>query len=172
MVPGLGKVGANLCRLLDEEGAELLVAEVDSAAIDRVRNATIRAVQVVDSAVAHRADCDIFSPCALGGGLTPTVIDELRCAAVVGSANNQLATGPCAELLSARGVLSVPDYVANTGGLIQVAGEWLGYGMREIICRVEAIEQTVATLLDTAEDTSTTPLAAADRIVARRLAGA
>ena len=76
---------------------------------------------------AHTVPCDIFSPCALGAVLNPTTIPELRCDAVVGSANNQLASPADAERLRHRGVVYAPDFVANAGGVINIAEEPHGY---------------------------------------------
>jgi leucine dehydrogenase len=172
VVSGLGKVGTALCELLAKDGARLTIADIAPAAVERARAQLPTPVEVVDPAVAHTIDCDVFAPCALGGVLNPATIGQLRCAAVVGSANNQPADDASVELLADRGVLYVPDYVVNAGGLIQVAGEWLGFPLDEIERRVERIEGTVDTLLDTATHAGITPAAAAAQIVARRLARA
>jgi leucine dehydrogenase len=172
VVSGVGKVGAALCRLLAEEGASLTIADVSAEAVERVVGDVPGPVEVVGPAEAHRVRCDVFAPCALGGLLGPRTIAELHCAAVVGSANNQLAGDECAGLLSARGVLYVPDYVANAGGLISVAGEWLGIGPDEIDRRIAGIEHTVHQVFELSDLLGTTPAAAASRLVADRLARA
>jgi leucine dehydrogenase len=169
VVSGLGKVGSALCELLAKDGAHLVVADVVPAAVDRARAQLPTPVEVVDPAAAHAVACDIFAPCALGGVLDATTIPELRCAAVVGSANNQVVDDASIGLLDERGVLYVPDYVANAGGLVQVAGEWLGFPLDEVERRVDAIETTVDELLADAAAAGVTPWAAASAIVARRL---
>ena len=169
VVSGVGKVGYALCQLLAKENARLVVADVAPGAIERVKATVSITVDVVAPARAHAVEADVFAPCALGAVLNATTIAELRCAAVVGSANNQLADDACAPRLAARGVLYVPDYVANAGGLIQVAGEWLGFDLGEIERRVAAIEPTVASLLELAAARNLTPAAAADELVALRL---
>jgi len=120
-VSGVGKVGTNLVRHLVEERARVTVADVDSQAVARVVDHYD--VQAVEVEKIHAIDADIFSPCAMGGALNPTTIPELLCAAVVGSANNQLATPGCDDLLHQLGVLYAPDYVVNAGGVINIAGE-------------------------------------------------
>src|SRR4051812_7857991 len=97
VVSGVGKVGSNLVRHLVEERASVRVADVNSAAVARVVHDF--GVEAVPIDRAHAVPCDIFSPCALGGALSAETIPELACAAVVGSANNQLATPECAGLL-------------------------------------------------------------------------
>ena len=171
VVSGVGKVGYALCQLLANQRAEIVVADVAPGAVARVQASLVAAVEVVDPALAHTVEADIFAPCALGAILNPTTIAELRCTAVVGSANNQLATDACAAQLAVHGVLYVPDYVANAGGLIQVAGEWLGFDLGEIERRVAAIEPTVDTVLDLAAARHITPAAAADELVVQRLGG-
>lgn len=172
VVSGLGKVGYTLCELLAKEGAILIVADVAADAVERVRGTLATPIEVVDPQVAHRVAGDIFAPCALGGVLTPTTIPELGSRIVVGAANNQLASDRCADLLAADGILYVPDYVANAGGLIQIAGEWLGLPEQEIDRRIQLITETVTNLLTTAEHRRITPAAAAADLVVSRLATA
>ncbi|MGE4164018.1 MAG: Glu/Leu/Phe/Val dehydrogenase [Vicinamibacterales bacterium] len=171
-VSGLGKVGSALCEQLAEAGAALVVADVSPAAVRRTAARVRGSLEVTDPASVHTTDCDVFAPCALGSVLHPTAIAELRCRAVVGSANNQLAGSGCAELLAERGVLYVPDYLANAGGLIQVAGEWLGWDRHVIEERTAAIQHTAAAVLGAAACRGLTPAAAADALVAQRLASA
>ena len=96
-----------------------------AADIDRDRAAAL-GVALVDPATAHAVECDVFAPCALGGVLDAGHIAELRCRAVVGAANNQLATPASADLLAERGIVYAPDYVVNAGGIISVAEELRG----------------------------------------------
>lgn len=170
IVSGLGKVGYALCELLAKEGAILIVADVAADAVERVRATIAAPVEIVEPTTAHRVAGDIFAPCALGGVLTPKTITELGCRIVVGAANNQLATDRCADLLATGGILYIPDYVANAGGLIQIAGEWLGLPEQEIDQRIHRITHTVDNLLTTAHHHGITPAAAAADLVATRLA--
>src|SRR5919202_1611653 len=107
-VQGLGHVGYHLCRLLDDEGANLIVTDVNAAAVDRVvREFGAKAVEP-DEIVA--IPCDIFAPCALGAVLNDETMPELRCHIVAGSANNVLADSDHGEAVSERGILYAPDY--------------------------------------------------------------
>ncbi|HEV2761277.1 MAG TPA: Glu/Leu/Phe/Val dehydrogenase dimerization domain-containing protein, partial [Acidimicrobiales bacterium] len=121
-VAGVGKVGRALLGHLAEERARVTVADVTPAAVDwAVTEVGAEAVAVEKI---HAVECDIYSPCALGGVLNTNTIPELRCAAVVGSANNQLADDAAsARLLADAGVLYAPDFVVNAGGLINIAEE-------------------------------------------------
>jgi leucine dehydrogenase len=121
----------------------------------------------------HAVDCDIYAPCALGGVLNTETIPELRCAAVVGAANNQLADGiPSARLLAEAGVLYAPDFVVNAGGLANIAEELApgGYSPDRARAAVERISTTVASVLHAAEADGVTTVEAAERRAEERIA--
>ncbi len=167
---GLGKVGSALLAHLAEEQARVTVADVVPAAVDRaVAGSGADAVQVEKI---HAVDCDIYSPCALGGSLNADTIPELRCAAVVGSANNQLADDSAAALLAEAGVLYAPDFVVNAGGLVNIAEELApgGYHPDLALAAVRRIFDTVTTLLDTADHAGVSTAEAADRLAEQRMA--
>jgi valine dehydrogenase (NAD+) len=170
VVSGVGKVGGRLVELLVGERARVTVADVDPAAVARaVEPFGIGVVPVED---AHRTRCDLFSPCALGGVLDSTTIPELRCAAVVGSANNQLRDLGAAKLLSEAGVLYAPDYVVNAGGLINIAEELApgGYRPERAEAAVRRIFDTTAAVLAAAGSEGCTTAEAAEQLAERRIA--
>jgi len=169
VVSGVGKVGGHLVGLLVAEGARVTVADIDAGAVARaVSGSPARAVSVAD---AHRVECDIFSPCALGAALDAPTIAGLGCAAVVGAANNQLADADGAALLAKAGVTYAPDYVVNAGGLINIADELApgGYDRERAYAAVQKIFETTSTLLATAENDAVTTTEAADRLAERRI---
>jgi glutamate dehydrogenase/leucine dehydrogenase len=127
---------------------------------------------VVDTASVHAVPCDVFSPCALGAALDATTIGQLACAAVVGSANNQLATERDAQRIQDAGVLYAPDYVVNAGGVINIAEERHGYDRARADERIRGIYDTVLRVLDLAEAEGLTTAAAADRFAEQRLEAA
>lgn len=170
-VAGVGKVGTALLGHLAEEGARFTVADVSPAAVERAvveHGAEVVAVEKI-----HAMDCDIYSPCALGGSLSAETIPELRCSAVVGSANNQLADGASsAALLAEAGVLYAPDFVANAGGLVNIAEELGpgGYQPERAGAAVRRIFDTVTSVLKAAEVDGVTTAEAADRRAEHRIA--
>jgi valine dehydrogenase (NAD+) len=170
VVSGVGKVGTTLVGTLVEEQARVTVADVDPAAVARV-TAAYPAAEAVAVEEAHRVRCDIFSPCALGGVLDATTIPELRCTAVVGSANNQLADPGCGKLLAEAGVLYATDYVVNAGGVINIAEELApgGYNRERAVAAVGRIFDTTAAMLATAESEGVSTAEAADRLAERRI---
>ena len=168
---GVGKVGAALLGHLVTEGARVSVADVTPAAVERA--VTEAGAEAIGVEKIHAVGCDIYAPCALGGALSAETIPELRCAAVVGSANNQLADGAAsARLLAEAGVLYAPDFVANAGGLINIAEELApgGYHPDQALAAVRRIFDTVTSVLQAAEVGGVTTAEAADRRAETRIA--
>ena len=117
------------------------------------------------------ASVDVLAPCALGGAIDSPTIAHLGCEVICGSANNQLAHDGLAEDLAATGILYAPDFIANAGGIINIAVELEGgYDPARARRRVDAIEATMAAALDRAEAMDYTPLEAAYDIARSRLA--
>ena len=141
-VLGLGHVGARLARGCARAGAKLLVSDIDGAKRSVARELD---ADWVDPAHALFADADVVAPCALGGVLDHESIPRLRCAVIAGSANNQLAEESLADLLRAHGILWAPDFVANAGGIINVATELDrgGYDPKRARARVRGIRDTL-----------------------------
>src|SRR5204862_1737127 len=90
---------------------------------------------------------------------------------VAGAANNQLAHDDVADLLRQRGILWAPDFVANAGGIINIAVELRpeGYDPKVARVRVRGIGDTVRQVFDDAAAAGVTPLSAALALAARRL---
>jgi len=171
-IAGLGKVGSALLGHLGEEGARATVADVVPAALHRaIAESGATATAVAPEAI-HAVECDIYSPCALGGTLNAVTIPELRCAAVVGAANNQLADKASVALLADAGVLYAPDFVVNAGGLINIAAELApgGYHQDLALTAVGAIFDTVTALLEAAELGDISTSEAANRLAEGRIA--
>jgi glutamate dehydrogenase/leucine dehydrogenase len=143
LVQGLGSVGSCVARLAAAEGARVAVCDIDR---DRARNVAM----AVDAEVvnAHRAldrECDVYSPCALGGTLSAATIPRLRCRVIAGAANNQLATPEDGDRLREAGILYAPDFVANAGGVLYAIGtERLGWRRAQADAAISNIADTLA----------------------------
>jgi leucine dehydrogenase len=118
------------------------------------------------------ADVEVLSPCALGGFLNEDTVPRLRCRVVAGAANNQLEDERIADLLSARGILWAPDFVANAGGIINIAEELDEYDAATARRRIRGIADTLREIFDNAESIGATPLTAAMELARRRLTAA
>ncbi|WP_099866944.1 Leu/Phe/Val dehydrogenase [Pararhizobium haloflavum] len=168
-VQGLGAVGVEVARLLVDEGARLIVSDIDPERVDRAVKAWGARLAEPDDILAMEAD--VLAPCALGGGLNAQSIPMVRAQIVAGAANNQLATVADAERLAEAGILYAPDYVINAGGLLNVAGELAsgGYDRDRVFSSVRAIPETLATIFRRAEEERTSTEAIARVITRERL---
>ncbi len=166
-VQGVGKVGSAFVQLLVEARAEVIITDAYEAAIQAaVENYDVKPVEPDEI---YEVDCDFFSPCALGAGLNEETIPRLSCRAIVGSANNQLATDEDADRLAARDILYAPDFVVNAGGLINVYDELHGYSKTRALHRVDSIFDATLNILDAAEEHGINPNEAAVRVADERI---
>jgi leucine dehydrogenase len=117
------------------------------------------------------AEVDVLAPCALGGLLDDSTVAGLRCRAIAGAANNQLAEDRIADLLATHEILWAPDFVVNAGGLINIAQEVGGYDPAIARRRVGSIADTLREIFAQAERFGVTPLTSAMELARRRLAG-
>lgn len=169
-VLGLGKVGADLARRLASDGAELVVADLDEGHARRLADEL--GATAVDVAALPVADVDVLAPCAVGGLITEELADRLRARVVAGAANNILADDGVAGRLAAREVLYVPDFLANSGGLIHCSDEREGFDPARVAARVAAAVDRVGDVLDEAVASGHTPLRIATERAERRIASA
>jgi leucine dehydrogenase len=166
-VQGVGHVGAYLVERLVDAGASVVVADANEAKARAVGAANGADVVGVDMILGE--ECDVLAPCALGAILDGTTVGQLRCRAVCGAANNQLADDAVEDLLVARGIVYVPDFVANAGGIINIAEEFTGYSRERALARTEAIEDTVTQVLELAGEHGMAPGRAAVEMARARV---
>ncbi|MFZ1993781.1 MAG: Glu/Leu/Phe/Val dehydrogenase family protein, partial [Solirubrobacteraceae bacterium] len=168
-VLGLGHVGSRVAKRCARAGARLIVADVDPG-----KQALARQLGASWStpAEASRAEVDVLVPCALGGLFDDAVVPRLRCHTIAGAANNQLADDRIAGLLQEQGILWAPDFIANAGGIINIAEEAGGYDPAAARRRVRGIGATIRMIFDRSDETGETPLAAAMELARQRLDGA
>ncbi|WP_422378288.1 Glu/Leu/Phe/Val family dehydrogenase [Roseibium sp.] len=163
LVQGLGHVGMSLAQKLHAAGAHLIVSDINQAALDEARQKLDAEICPVEAV--FETEFDIFAPCALGGVLTAETARKLTANLVCGAANNQLATPEVAEILRARNIQYLPDYVVNAGGIISVAGEIhkAGPGYREE--RLTGIASRIRDILADSLRTGKTTIQVADDMV-------
>jgi leucine dehydrogenase len=156
-VQGLGHVGMHLCGDLHRAGAALIVADLDEARVASARAAW--GAQTAQADAILRAEADILAPCAIGAVLNAETVPALRAAAVAGAANNQLASAEDGRGLHARGILYAPDFVANAGGVINVAAEILRIEDRArwVEGKLAASAATLDTILTRARSANVSP---------------
>lgn len=168
-IQGLGKVGGKVALALAEEGANLVVTDVVQANIDRLIE-QVPSATIVGADDIFSAECDMFIPCALGAIINDVTIPRLRCQAIVGSANNQLLDEEKhGQMLKELGILYAPDYLANAGGLIQVADELLGPNHDRVLAKTMAIYDILLRVYAFAKEHDLPTGVAANRFVEQRL---
>ena len=165
-IQGVGSVGGGTARLLAKDGARLTLADIDvqraQALAHELGGTAIPADAIMD------AECDVFSPCALGAILDDQGISRLRAPIVAGGANNQLARERHGPALAARGILYAPDYVINAGGIIAVTLEYLARksgahcGVDAVHAKLEEIPARLASIWQEAETSGRSPDQVAD----------
>src|SRR6266478_4532005 len=166
-VQGLGNVGMPLCGYLSAAGAALVVSDLDA-------NRCAQAVATYGATVAapaeiHTQHVDVFAPAALGAVLNDATIRRLRCRVVCGGANNQLAEARHEAALAVRGIVFVPDYLANAGGVIDFHQETIDDQPDAVLASVARIGAITRDVLRCAAATGATPLSVADGIVRTRI---
>jgi glutamate dehydrogenase/leucine dehydrogenase len=160
-------VGGHVIRLLVQRRAVVIASDLNHDKVEEAVRAG--AARMVDPSDALGTPADILCPCGLGGILTQDAVVDLNFEIIVGGANNQLATPEVAGTLAAAGTLYVPDFLANAGGIINIADEANGYDHARALQAVGRIRETTTAVLGRAEARGITPVAAAEDLVAERL---
>jgi leucine dehydrogenase len=165
-VVGLGHVGEELARRLADDGAELLVSDIDDLKRDLAITLGARWVSPKE---AMQVECDVLAPCALGGAIHADNAGLLRCQIICGSANNQLAQEGLDEPLAGMGIIYAPDFIVNAGGLTHVYHELCGRRGDQAPDPAASVEASVERVLAAAEKRGVTPLRAAHDLARERL---
>ena len=171
-VVGAGKVGGRLIGRLHEAGADVVALDPSPEARAAVleQHPGVRFVDSVDALLDE--DLDLLSPNALGGFLTADVVPRISASIVCGGANNQLAPPEVAGLLADRGIVYVPDFLVNCGGVIQVAEELVGCDLDRAKAATARVHATTLRVLDRARTEGVTPVHAAEQEAEDRIARA
>ena len=172
-IAGVGKVGRQLTAHLLEDGAHVVVTDVNSAAVTALREKHPQVDVAADVFALVRSELDVYAPCALGGALDDTTVGVLSATVVCGAANNQLVVeGPqgTARALMARGITYAPDFLVNAGGVIQVSDELHGFDFARARARTTGIFDATASVLHVAADKGISPADAADHLAEERMA--
>ena len=120
-ISGVGKVGGKLAKLLANAGAKITAASINQDLINELK----KEIKISEAKPENlfKTNCDIISPCALGGAINTINKNYLKCSAIVGAANNQLDKSETAEWLFKNKIIYAPDYLVNAGGVIAIASE-------------------------------------------------
>ncbi len=160
-VQGLGSVGYALCEMLHRDGAVLKVTDINQDAVAKAV-AELGAEAVAGDIIS--AECDIFAPCALGAVLNTSNVKTLCCAIIGGCSNNVLVDAETCEAIEDRGILYLPDYIVNAGGIISCSEEVLvsNFDADAVVKKVDGIYDTTLKVIDLAKEKGITTYLAAD----------
>ncbi len=169
LVQGIGHVGEELVRLTAEEGAKVVISDINEERLNEV--STKYGVEIYRGEDVYTADMDIYAPCALGATVNDATINKLKAQIIAGAANNQLANENIhGALLQQKGIVYAPDFLINAGGIINVYAEIEGYGRDEIMKRTENIYNTTLDIFNKAKEEGITTHAASLRKAEERIA--
>jgi glutamate dehydrogenase/leucine dehydrogenase len=168
---GLGKVGGSLARKVAARGARVVAFDVDGQRMATLADeGVIEPLDSVERVVTR--DLDVLAPCAAGGLVDEQLAAALDCRVICGAANNPLSSSAVAEQLASREILYVPDFLANCGGLINVAAEWSRGDDDDVESHIAVAMRRLDDALEEAARTGRPPAAVAEQHALERVARA
>ncbi len=167
-VIGLGKVGAPLARKLAAAGARVIGFDLDTRRLHELEGEGTLEPAASAERILDR-ELDVLAPCAAGGLIDHELAERLSIRVLCGAANNPLASPVVAARLASRGILYVPDFLANCGGLISVAAEWAGGGEADVEPHIATAMDRLDAALEEARRTGEPAVAVAERQALERV---
>lgn len=157
-----------MCKFLHEEGANLIVTDVNEEAVKRaVDDFNAKSVNIEDI---YGVEAYIFAPCALGGVLNDETIPRLKCRMICSSANNQLLDqDKHGKMLNKKNIMYAPDFVVNSGGVINVSEELQGYNKERATQKVKSVYNQIGKIFNIAKEKNILPLEAAEHLAEERI---
>lgn len=168
LVQGVGHVGETLVKHITDEGAQVILNDINEARLEELSKKY--GANVVLGNDIYGLDIDIYAPCALGATINDNSISQLKAKVIAGAANNQLANElKHGKLLQEKGIAYAPDFLINAGGIINVYAEVVGYDKAESLKRTENIYNTTLEIFNLAEKENITSHQAAFNIAQSRI---
>jgi leucine dehydrogenase len=170
LVQGAGNVGQYLIGYLTGEDAKVYVCDINDAKLKQAKE-KYPAIEIISNSGIFDKDIDIYAPCALGATVNTESIGKMKCPVIAGAANNQLEDenvhGP---MLVEKGIIYVPDFLINAGGIINISIELDGYNRDRALNSVAKIYQRTLDIFDLAEKENVPTQLAAMRMAEKRIA--
>lgn len=167
-VQGVGSVGRALCEHLFEEGANLIITDIDQKRVAEAKE-RFKAESVAPDQISA-CKCDIFAPCAGGGVINSDTVTRLQCRVIAGAANNVIKDIESGSVLKEMGILYAPDYIINAGGITFVEYSRQGEKDRELIKRhIDRIEGRLIEIFRRAREGNLRPEIVADQYAEEKL---
>lgn len=164
-IKGIGHVGSKLCKLLLRDDATVYISDTNSAQIKKFQKTYPNVMSIAPNKI-HTIKADIYAPCAMSGELTEKSVQELHSKIVCGAANNQLVSPTVGEQLHQKRILYVPDYVANSGGLINVVDNLYNkiYNKKRVLRKIQHVGKTVEKIIRISKKTNVPTFRVADTL--------
>lgn len=167
-VQGIGNVGEALVENLTNEGAKVVISDINQDRLEEIRDKYH--VDIYTGNNLYSEEMDIYAPCALGATINDATIENLKAKVIAGAANNQLANEyRHGMMLREKGIVYAPDFLINAGGIINVYAELENYGRKEIVRKTENIYNTTLEILSNADRNDVTTHEAALNIAQSRI---
>jgi leucine dehydrogenase len=167
-IQGIGEVGAHLARYLYDEGAKLILTDIVYDAMKRVQD-DVPDVEIVRPDAILGCECDVLSPCALGGVINDITLEQLKCKIIAGAAYHVIESDVIGDLLHKRGILFAPDFVISGGELFQSADSTAPVSQEEGLRRAEEIYDVMVRVLDRSRREDIAPYRAARKMAVERI---
>lgn len=165
-IQGVGSVGYLITKMLLAKGARITLTDKNKELL--VQRAAETNVEMVDTDDIAKIKCDIFAPCALGGVIDDALIEDLQTTIICGAANNQLHDVEQGKKLHQKGILFVPDYVANAGGVICAAAQAGVISKDDAIMKVNHIYDSVTQIIHLSQQADLPPNLIANQLAEER----
>jgi leucine dehydrogenase len=164
-VKGVGKTGRALVEFLASQGGKIYITDPDKKKVEYLTKKYKNVLQ--SKSEISELNVDVFCPCALGNDLTKKNVNSIKAKIIVGTANNQLESLEVGDILFKKGVLHIPDYLANAGGLVNVADELLsgGYNKKRVLKSINGLKQTLLRVLRISRKNNLSPIRVANNWV-------
>jgi leucine dehydrogenase len=167
-IQGLGNTGYHLAKYLNADGVKLAVTDIDDKRIQRVVK-EFGAEAVAQDSI-YDVDAEIFAPCALGAVVNDKTLPRLKFKVIAGTANNVLEDEDRhGAAVRARGILYAPDFVINSGGLINVASELDGYNGDRVRRQIDNVAATLHEVFAVSDREGVPTIEAANRVAEQRI---
>ncbi len=168
LVQGIGHVGESLVEHLTNEGAKVVISDINQERLEAVSKKY--GASIYKGNDVYSENVDIYAPCALGATINDDTINKIQAKIIAGAANNQLAEeARHGKTLQEKGIVYAPDFLINAGGIINVYAELEGYGKTEIMRKTENIYNTTLEILTNADKNGVTTQEAALKVAQERI---
>jgi len=150
-VQGVGHVGEYLVEHLSKEGAQVFISDIHEDTLNKV--AAKYKAKVVGLNDIYSIDMDIYAPCALGASVNDETLAQLKCSIIAGAANNQLKDEQIhGEIVRDKGIMYIPDFMINAGGVINCYAEVKGFTAAWAMTKAEEIYNRTISIVNRSKE--------------------